>query len=130
MPSSGYDTDKLLLEIMRASKRMGIKRVAIDSLPALGMNFISESEVRQAILKMAFLLMRIGVTTVLTTETNEGENKFSKYGVEEYVADGVVVLHYLGAGARSNRTLHIRKMRATKHSEDLQDRKSTRLNSS
>ena len=39
--------------------------------------------------------------------------------MEEYVVDGVIVLHYMGAGMQSNRTLHIRKMRSTKHSEDL-----------
>lgn len=36
---------------------------------------------------------------------------FSKYGVEEYVADGVIVLHYLGIGTESNRSIFVRKMR-------------------
>jgi circadian clock protein KaiC len=49
----------------------------------------------------------------------ESASQFSRYGVEEYVADGVIMLHYMGIGTQSNRTLHIRKMRATKHSEDL-----------
>ncbi len=119
MPATGFDVDKLLLEIMRTSKRIGAKRVVIDSIPALGLNFRDENEIRAAILKLSYLLMKIGVTTLLTSEANEGENSYGKYGIEEYVVDGVVVLHYLGAGTRSNRTLHIRKMRATRHSEDL-----------
>jgi circadian clock protein KaiC len=65
------------------------------------------------------MLMRSGVTSILVSEMQEGMNKFGKYGVEEYVVDGVIVLHYMGVGTQSNRTLHIRKMRATKHSEDL-----------
>jgi KaiC/GvpD/RAD55 family RecA-like ATPase len=44
---------------------------------------------------------------------------YSKYGVEEYVADAVIVLHYLGIGTSSNRSLFVRKMRGTKHVEDL-----------
>ena len=119
MPATGFDIDKLLLEIMRTTKRIGAKRLVIDSIPALGMNFENDSEIRNAILKLSYLLMRIGITTLVTSEVSEGDNKFGKYGIEEYVVDGVIVLHYMGIGTRSNRTLHIRKMRATKHSEDL-----------
>lgn len=119
LPATGFDLDKLLLELMKAIKKIKAKRVVIDSIPALGLNFESEHETRKAILKTVYLLARAGVTTVLTTEIAEGSKSFGKYGVEEFVADGVIVLHYMGIGTQSNRTLHIRKMRATKHSEDL-----------
>jgi len=119
MPSKGFDLDKLLLEIIRTVKRTGAKRLVIDSIPALGFNFKTENEARNAILKLSYLLMRIGVTTIMTSEIQEGEHQYGKYGIEEYVVDGVIVLHYMGIGARSNRTMHIRKMRATKHSEEL-----------
>ena len=56
---------------------------------------------------------------MIISEIAEGSKALSKYGVEEYVVDGVIVLHYLEAGAGANRLLHVRKMRATKHSEDL-----------
>jgi len=119
LPATGFDLDKLLLELMRAIKKVKAKRVVIDSIPALGLNFENEHEVRKAVLKIVYLLSRAGVTTVFTTEINEDSKQLGKYGVEEFVADGVIVLHYMGIGTQSNRTLHIRKMRATKHSEDL-----------
>lgn len=119
MPATGFDIDKLLLEIMRTVKRIGAKRLVIDSIPALGFNFEGDNEIRNAILKLSYLLMRIGVTTLMTSEMDEGSNKYGKYGIEEYVVDGVLVLHYMGIGTRSNRTMHIRKMRATHHSEEL-----------
>ncbi|MFH1586738.1 MAG: ATPase domain-containing protein [Candidatus Diapherotrites archaeon] len=119
MPATGFDLDKLLLEIMHVTKRIGAKRVVIDSIPALGFNFDGPNEIRKAILKLSYLLMRIGVTSILTSEVQEGANKYGKYGVEEYVVDGVIVLHYMGIGTQSNRTMHVRKLRATKHSEDL-----------
>ncbi len=119
LPATGFDLDKLLLELMRAIKKIKAKRVVLDSIPALGLNFESEHEVRKAVLKIVYLLSRAGVTTVFTTEINEDSKQLGKYGVEEFVADGVIVLHYMGIGTQSNRTLHIRKMRATKHSEDL-----------
>jgi KaiC/GvpD/RAD55 family RecA-like ATPase len=119
LPATGFDLDKLLLELMRAIKKIKARRVVIDSIPALGLNFENEHEVRKAVLKMVYLLSRAGVTAVFTTEISEDSAQLGKYGVEEFVADGVVVLHYMGIGTQSNRTLHIRKMRATKHSEDL-----------
>lgn len=119
LPASGLDVDKLLLEIIRNIKRIGAKRVVIDSVASLGFTIGSEDEVRKAILKISYMLMRSGTTSLLISEINEGENKYSKYGVEEYITDGVIVLHYMGIGTQSNRTLHIRKMRATQHSEDL-----------
>ncbi len=119
LPSTGFDLDKLLLEIMRIAKRIGARRLVIDSIPALGLKFEGESDVRNAILKLSFMLARIGVTSMLISETQEGENKFGKFGVEEYVTDGVIVMRYMSVGARSNRTIHVRKLRATKHSEDL-----------
>jgi KaiC/GvpD/RAD55 family RecA-like ATPase len=119
LPATGFDLDKLLLELMKAIKKIKARRVVIDSIPALGMNLENEHEIRKAVLKMVYLLSRAGVTTILTTETDSESKKFGKYGVEEFVSDGVIVLHYMGIGTQSNRTLHIRKMRATKHSEDL-----------
>lgn len=119
MPATGFDLDKLLLEIMRVKKKIGAKRVVIDSIPALGMNFQNENDVRNAILRVAYVLNRLKTTSILISEVGEGENKFGKYGVEEFVVDAVIVLHYMGVGAQSNRTLHIRKMRSTNHSEYL-----------
>jgi KaiC/GvpD/RAD55 family RecA-like ATPase len=119
LPATGFDLDKLLLELMKAIKKLKAKRVVIDSIPALGMNFENEHDVRKAVLKVVYLLSRAGVTTILTTEIDPESKQIGKYGVEEFVADGVIVLHYMGIGTQSNRTLHIRKMRATKHSEDL-----------
>src|SRR3989338_723526 len=118
LPATGFDIDKMLIEVMAGIRRIQAKRVGIDSIPAMGFSIDSVSEVRKGILKMAYLLERSGVTSILISEAEE-ENKFSKFGVEEYVADGVIVLHYMGVGAQSNMTLHIRKMRGTKHSEDL-----------
>ncbi len=118
LPSTVIDIDKLLLEILASIKRFGAKRIVIDSLPALGLSLKSEDEIRKAMLKLSYLLGKAGITAVLISET--GENKrFSKYGVEEYLVDGVIVLHYLGVGSTTTRALQIVKMRGTKHSEYL-----------
>lgn len=123
LPATGFNLDNVLLEITRVVKAIGAKRVVIDSIPALGFNFESQHDVRKAVLRLSFMLMRMGVTSIIISEVEEGSAQFGRYGVEEFVADGVIMLHYdengiFGfEGKGVNRALHIRKMRATKHSE-------------
>jgi KaiC/GvpD/RAD55 family RecA-like ATPase len=73
---------------------------------------------------MSHLYSKLDATTILTSEIPEqplwqGPMFFSKYGVEEYAADGVIVLHYLNTGPESGRTMYVRKMRGTRHSENI-----------
>ena len=123
LPRLGVDIDRLLLRVMQIVDQIGAKRVVIDSIASLGLHMESDVEVRKAVLKTNYMLMKSNSTTLLTSEIPEqslggGPMIFSKYGVEEYVADAVIVLHYLGIGTESNRSLFVRKMRGTKHVED------------
>ena len=126
LPETGFNLDKLLVEIIKSVKEMGAKRLVVDSLPALGFKYDTEAEVRKAILKMSYVLSKTGVTSIITTEIPQNSGTYSKYGVEEFVADGVIVLNYGSLGGRATRTLHIRKMRGTKHSEHLHPMEITR----
>ncbi len=118
LPETGFSLDKLLVEIIKAAKEMDAKRIAIDSIPAMGFRYEREYEVRNAVLKLSYVLKKIGLTGVLTSETGE-KGGLSKYGVEEYVTDGVIILRYGSVGGRLMRSLQVRKMRGTKHSEHI-----------
>ncbi len=126
LPDTGFNLDKLLVEIIKSIKEMGAKRLVVDSLPALGFKYDTEVEIRKAILKMSYVLSRSGVTSIVTTEIPDNAGTYSKYGVEEYVADGLIVLKYGALGGQTTRTLHVRKMRATKHSEHIHPMEITR----
>ncbi len=126
MPETGFDIDKLLVEIIRTAKEMDAKRVVVDSLPALGFRYNNETDIRNAILKISYVLSKSGLTSIITSEIPEGGRQYSKFGVEEFVADGVIVLSFLGEGGPSVRTLHIRKMRGTQHSPYIHPMEITR----
>ncbi|NYZ75270.1 AAA family ATPase [Candidatus Micrarchaeota archaeon] len=119
------DIDRLLVEILQVCRRIGAKRLVIDSIPAMAFQLEKESEIRKAILKLVYVVAKTGMTSILTSEVSEqgfgtgGPIKFSKYQVEEYVADGVIVMGFLGSGSQSTRTLYIRKLRGTKHSLEI-----------
>ncbi|MFH1256811.1 MAG: ATPase domain-containing protein [Candidatus Diapherotrites archaeon] len=56
-------------------------------------------------------------TVILTSELDEGTQSLSADGVSEFIADGVIILHYLGVGAVDFRSLLVRKMRYTNHNK-------------
>jgi len=115
-----FDYKKLLMNIVRVAKEIGAKRVVIDSIATLGMYFNKDEDVRAAILEIVYVLSRIGVTSLLVSEMDSVTKGYSRYGVEEFVADGVIVLRYLDTGVQGiNRTLLVRKMRATNHSSEI-----------
>ena len=120
------DIDRLLVEVMAVARNIGAKRIALDSIPSMAFRLSDPAEIRKAILKMAFVVSRSGLTALITSEVPEqtiggGQSlRFSKYGVEEYVSDGVILLNFLGLGGASNtRTLYVRKMRGTRHSMEI-----------
>jgi KaiC/GvpD/RAD55 family RecA-like ATPase len=56
---------------------------------------------------------------VILSEIPEDSKALSRFGVEEFVVDGVIVLNYLGIGEAYSRSLLIRKMRRTNHGRDV-----------
>ncbi len=119
------DLDRLLVDILRLTDKTGAKRLVIDSIPAMAFQLEKQSEIRKAILKMVYVLSKKELTTLMTSEIPEQSTglglpqSFSKFEVEEYVADGVIVMSFLGIGATATRTLYVRKMRGTKHDADI-----------
>lgn len=119
------DFDKVLVDILSLCRHTGAKRLVIDSIPAMGFQLDKQVDIRKAILKMAYVISRSGMTCIMTTEVGEqqlgsGQSiQFSKYEVEEYVADGVILLNFIGVGSGATRTLYVRKMRGTEHSLEI-----------
>jgi KaiC/GvpD/RAD55 family RecA-like ATPase len=75
--------------------------------------------VRMQVHKLMMMLKDLGSTSIVVSEIPKNSEWFSRDRVSEFMADGVIVLHYLGIGATSNRSVVIEKMRGTKHSEDI-----------
>ncbi|MFH1394564.1 MAG: ATPase domain-containing protein, partial [Candidatus Omnitrophota bacterium] len=116
--------DRVLTDVLTIARRIGAKRMVIDSIPAMAFQMESEHAIRKAILRMDQILSRSGMTSIITTELpeqsmKEGTLYFSKYGVEEYVADGVILLSSINLGNQVARTIYIRKMRGTKHDMNI-----------
>lgn len=113
------DVLNLIGEIEEIVKSEGIKRVVIDSINLLTMLMKTEREKREALAALANMLSSLGCTTILTSETEEGTMKLSRYGVEEFIVDGVVVLYLVRQGSRFVPGIVVRKMRGSNHDKEI-----------
>ncbi len=95
----------------------GVSRLVIDSISVmLGAYGGDESEKRDNLYDLMRNIKGSDTTTILTSEIREtDDDQLSRYGVSEFVADGVIVLYYTGVGEGTFRNIEVRKMRKTAH---------------
>lgn len=113
--SSNFDLGGLLARIEHAVKKTGATRVSIDAIGAIFGTFGNISAVRGELLRMVTSLKRLGVTSVITAERDAEYGAIARFGVEEYVADNVIVLRNVLEDEKRRRTIEILKFRGTSH---------------
>ena len=90
------------------------ERAVIDSLSVLGSRWEKSNKLRSNISNTIKFLKENSTTALITAEKQgDVENKFSKYGIAEFVADGVILLEYISIGQEAFGNLEIRKLRRT-----------------
>jgi len=109
-----------ILEIMESSIReIGAERVVIDSVSALGLHIRDQEELRRMIFNMSLTLRRLKCTSIMTSEIVQGRPGLSRYGVEEFVSDSLLVFYYDRIQSSFSRAAQIWKLRGSTHSEKL-----------
>ena len=110
-----YDLGALLARIEHAVRRTGATRVSMDSLGAIFTRLADTRMVRNELFRIVATLKRMGVTAVITAERSQEYGDIARYGVEEFVADDVVILRNLLEDEKRRRTVEILKFRGTSH---------------
>jgi circadian clock protein KaiC len=110
-----YDLGGLLARIENAVKRSGAKRLVMDSLGAIFSRFEDVSVVRNELFRIASVIKTMGVTAIMTAERRQEYGDISRFGVEEFVADNVIILRNVLESEKRRRTLEILKYRGTSH---------------
>lgn len=114
-----YNFDALMTAIEDAIDRINAKRLVIDSISIIGMYFEKKFKIRKSLLEIAQLLKKLDCTCIAISEIGEGEIELSPFGIEEYIADAVIILYYAKKGSSFIRAMTIRKMRTTRHSTKI-----------
>ncbi len=113
--SGSFDFGALLARIEHAIGKVTARRVAMDSLGAVFTQYHDRSIVRRELFRLSSALKKIGVTAFLTSERTNEHGKIARYGVEEFVADNVILLRNVLEAEKRRRTIEILKFRGTLH---------------
>lgn len=94
--------------------------VVLDSLTAVASAFIGREDSYRIYIEQLFKFFeRLGVTSFMITETNQSPEIFSTTGVEEFLADGVIVLYNVKHKDVRESAIEILKMRGEKHQKKV-----------
>ena len=108
-----YDLEGLIIRLGYAIDTIGAKRVALDTIEALFSGLTDENILRSELRRLFRFLKDKGVTAIVTGE--QGERTFTRFGLEEYVADCVIFLNHTVDHQVATRRLRIVKYRGSAH---------------
>jgi circadian clock protein KaiC len=113
--AGAWDFGALMARIERAVELTGARRVSLDSLGAVFSEFPDAARVRRELRRLSRGLRDLGVTAVMTVERRSEYGEVSRWGVEEFVAEDVIVLRNILEDEAARRTMQILKFRGTTH---------------
>ena len=113
--SGGFDLGALVARIQNAVNKIKAKRVSVDSLGAVFSQFTDQAMVRGELFRIASALKKMGVTAVLTAERTDDHGPVARFGVEEFIADNVMILRNALEDETRRRTIEILKFRGCDH---------------
>lgn len=108
-----YDLSALFIRLQDAIDRIGAKRVLLDTIEVLFSGLSNIAILRSELLRLFRWLNSKRVTSVVTAET--GTESFTRYGLEEYIADCVILLDHRVTEQVSTRRLRVLKYRGSAH---------------
>ena len=117
-PYSSFD---FISTIKDEIQKFKAKRVVVDSISALVMPLEDDFERRKQIFILRDTLKEMNCTSLCVSEVLSDSigldtmGTFSRYNIEEFLCDSVIVLHYAGIGGESDRAIRVVKMRRTNH---------------
>ena len=104
-----------MLMMKERIEAMGAKRVAIDSVSVFLYKVAESSRVRTKIFQLATIVQNVNAVGFFATDIPYGANQLSRYGVEETVVDGAILMSATEQGLERQRYLEIYKLRNTAH---------------
>lgn len=113
--TGSYDLTALLVRIENAIRRVGAKRVVLDSLGGVFTQLGSGALVRHELFRVVSALKPMGITSLVTAERPADSGPVSRFGIEEFVTDNVIILRNTLDGEKRRRTIEILKYRGAPH---------------
>ncbi len=113
--AGAFDFAALVARIEACVHRIDAKRVVLDSIGSMFAQFKDPALVRKELYRISAALKQLGVTAIVTSERVDDYGAISRHGMEEFVADNVVLLRNTLEEEKRRRTIEILKFRGTDH---------------
>jgi circadian clock protein KaiC len=111
--SGEYDLEGLFVRLDYAIKSVGAKRVVLDTLEVLFAGLGDTQILRAEIRRLFAWLKQRNVTAIITAE--QGTGALTRFGIEEYVSDCVLLLDNRVSNQITTRRLRVVKYRGSAH---------------
>ena len=108
-----YDLEGLFIRLGQAIDCISAKRVVLDTIESLFSGLPNPLILRAELRRLFRWLKEKGVTAIITGE--RGEGSLTRYGLEEYVSDCVIILDHRSSEQVSSRRLRVVKYRGSTH---------------
>src|ERR1043165_3934511 len=108
-----YDLEGLFIRLGHAIDSIGAKRVVLDTIEVLFSALSNQGILRAELQRLFRWLKDKGVSAFITAE--RGERTMTRFGLEEYVADCVILLDHRVTEEVSTRRLRVVKYRGSVH---------------
>jgi circadian clock protein KaiC len=116
--------DETMQAILDAIKRIGAKRLVIDSLVGFEMALAPgfRTDFRESLYRMIGALTGAGITILSTVEVEDNFTslQFSRYAIS-FLTDDILRLRYVEIDGQLRKTLAVIKMRGGNHSKDIRE---------
>jgi len=113
--AGSYSLGALLARIEYAINTCHADRVSMDALDAIFTQLPDRGTIRRELFRIAMELKRMNVTSIMTSERIQEYGEISRYGVEEFVTDNVIILRNVLIEEKRRRTVEILKFRGAQH---------------
>jgi circadian clock protein KaiC len=110
------EIDLLVAAISGLAKELGTKRLVVDSITSVCYKLKTSEKIRDFILRLSKALSDLNCTSILVGEVAADSTSYSSFGVEEAIADGIILMANMERRGDLLRTLQVIKMRGTMHS--------------
>jgi circadian clock protein KaiC len=116
--------DETLEEILNSIKRIGAKRLVIDSLVGFEMALAPgfRADFRESLYRMIGALTGAGITVISTVEVEDTFTgmAFSHYAIS-FLTDDIIRLRYVEIDGQLRKVMVVIKMRGGNHSKDIRE---------
>lgn len=117
IPQTDILVEKHLLMMKERIEKLGAKRIAVDSASIFVHKVSDPQIVREKVFQLGTIVQMAQGVGLFATDIPYGTDRISRFGVEETVVDGVILLTSARFGQKRKRFIEIYKLRNTAHSD-------------